>query len=47
MYTLRTKNVLKSDESANKDVMSPELFVVLDLDVNHVFLSKSGKLYFH
>ena len=41
------KVLLKSDESANKDVMSPELFVVLDLDENRGFLSKSGKLHFH
>ena len=41
------KAVLKSDESVNKDVMSPELFVVLDLDVSRVFLSKSDKLHFH
>ena len=41
------KALLKSDESVNKDVMSPELFVVLDLDVNRVFLSKSDKLHFH
>ena len=41
------KAVLKSDESVNKDVMSPELFVVLDLDVNRVVLPKSDKLHFH
>ena len=40
------KALLKSDESVNKDVMSPELFVVLDLDENRGFLSKSGKLHF-
>ena len=31
------KTLLKSDESVNKDVMSPELFVVLDLDENRDF----------
>ena len=41
------QKVLKSDESVNKNVMSPELFVVLDVDVNRGFLSKSGKLHFH
>ena len=40
------KVLLKSDESVNKDVMSPELFVVLDRDKNHGFCSKSGKLNF-
>ena len=41
------KVLLKSDENANKDVMSPELFVVLDLDENRDFPPKSGKLHFH
>ena len=41
------KALLKSDESVNKDVMSPELFVVLDLDENRDFPPKSGKLHFH
>ena len=40
------KAVLKSDESVNKDVMSPELFVVLDSDENRGICSKSGKSYF-